>query len=114
MSEPEPIKLDGEKVYEMFTSKDDLPIGIAVADIEESKLHHHARTHEFYCVMRGYGNIEIDGKTVRVNEGDVQYIQPGSKHRAFAIQTPGLPAYHTFMVFVVSSPPWTKEDHILD
>ena len=65
------VRTDGELIFELMTQNDvDIyhnPVGIAVAEILESKLHFHNKTHEVYYVLEGFGSLEmIDGKRPKI------------------------------------------------
>jgi len=42
--------------------------------------HHHKLTEEFYFILEGAGEIEIDGQTRRVRPGDSILTPPGAWH----------------------------------
>jgi mannose-6-phosphate isomerase-like protein (cupin superfamily) len=43
--------------------------------------HAHPRSEEFYFVLEGVGDMEIDGERREVGEGDAVLIPPGSAHQ---------------------------------
>ncbi len=100
-----PISRNGESIYEIIRSEDNLPIGIAVADIEESRLHFHKYTHEWYLVLEGKGKIVLDEEEVFVEKDFLIYIKPETKHKA---KNTGK---SKFKILVITYPPWSKEDH---
>lgn len=98
------IKTKGETIYEFDIG--DFPHGIAIADIKESRLHHHLKTHEWYWLAEGSGEIVLDGKTRKIRKHDFIYIKPGTKHKVKS--TDGI------LLIVISYPKWRAEDHIID
>ena len=43
--------------------------------------HYHAASEEFYYVLEGRGEMEIDGELAAVVPGDAILIPPGARHR---------------------------------
>ena len=95
------LEQNGEKIKEIF--KDE--IGIAYAEIKESKLHYHTFIHEWYIVVEGYGRLYLDEKVILIEKDDIVHIPPGVKHKV-----EGDPVVK---VYVISNPAWRKEDHML-
>ncbi len=48
----------------------------------DSQRHYHKRTTEFYYVLEGEGEIEVDDRRVSVAPGTAVMIKPGCRHRA--------------------------------
>jgi mannose-6-phosphate isomerase-like protein (cupin superfamily) len=42
--------------------------------------HYHKRSEEFYFILEGVGDMEIDSETRRVGPGDCVLIPPGAPH----------------------------------
>lgn len=97
------VEPSGEKIREIF-SNEKTGIGVAEAKIKDANLHRHEKTHELYFVLEGGGRIEVGNDTVRLQEGDLIYVSPGTPHRAYAENRP-------FKCLVISNPPWKEEDH---
>ncbi|MCR4329263.1 MAG: cupin domain-containing protein [Candidatus Roizmanbacteria bacterium] len=76
----------------------------AVAVIDKTPAHVHARTAEIYYVTKGNLTLFIDNTRQIVHEGEYAVIQPGQMHRAEGAET---------WLEVYSEPGWTKEDHTL-
>lgn len=107
---PKPIIVPGECILEFVTAADDLPYGIILAEITESKPHWHDRTRECYTLLRGRLEVFVGDQTVVLERfGDHVVIPPGVPHWARAIGGGGQPA----MVTVASQPAWTEADHHL-
>jgi mannose-6-phosphate isomerase-like protein (cupin superfamily) len=80
-------------------------VGFAYANIRDSKPHFHNHTTEWYLVTRGTGKLLLDGKEMQIIPLDVVMIPPGVTH--------AVKSENGLDTFVLSSPPWRKEDHIL-
>lgn len=78
--------------------------GVALAVIDRSTPHHHEETIETYKVEKGSLDLFVDGKRHELNEGDIFTIEPGSVHYAVGKEA---------VVWCVSVPPWSPDDHIL-
>ncbi len=48
----------------------------------ESRVHYHKRMTEFYYVLEGQGQIELDEQVFDIGPGSAVMIQPGCRHRA--------------------------------
>jgi len=67
----------------VFSRADGGPVGIHHVTIsEDAQLHYHKRTTEYYVVLEGHGEIELDDERVKVGPGDVVYIPPLTRHAA--------------------------------
>jgi mannose-6-phosphate isomerase-like protein (cupin superfamily) len=51
-------------------------------EIEDAKLHYHARTDEFYYVIDGQGKMILDDDEIELHKGVVVYVPRGVKHKA--------------------------------
>lgn len=52
-------------------------------EIENAKLHYHARTDEFYYVIDGQGTMQLDDEQIELHRGVVVYVPRGVKHKAW-------------------------------
>jgi len=77
---------------------------VAVAVVDETRLHYHKKLTEIYEVVKGELTMYIEGFKHVVGEGETITIKPGTKHKAFG---------HETWINVYSTPGWTPEDHIL-
>jgi len=50
--------------------------------IDNAKLHFHAKTDEFYYIIDGEGTMRLDDETIPVKKGVVVYVPRGVKHKA--------------------------------
>jgi len=94
------IDLKTEKIYEILKTPN---FGLAYAEIKESKLHLHRRTTELYLVCNGEGVLFLGNSKMKISGGDVIKIPPNTPHKVKG----------NVRLFVISFPPWNKEDHIL-
>ena len=81
---------------EAFTTKDGSTIReyhhTALQSLAEASLaagqstqrHQHRETEEIYMLLRGEGELEIDGNTKHVSSGDAILIPPGAWHQITA------------------------------
>lgn len=104
------IKLPSETVYELGHVVGRIKstpegVGMAFALIHNSEPHFHPKATEYYFVTDGKGVLLLDDKEIHLNPHDVLVIPNGITH---AVKSDG-----GLRVFVLSSPPWRKEDHIL-
>jgi mannose-6-phosphate isomerase-like protein (cupin superfamily) len=51
-------------------------------EIQDAKLHYHARTDEFYYIIAGQGTMILDEDQIELHEGVVVYVPRGVKHKA--------------------------------
>ncbi len=93
------LRLKGETIFE-FPRVGNL--GIAYAEIRESRLHLHRRTTEVYIVQDGRGKVVLGERVMNVSKGDVVKIPPNTPHKVLG----------DVKIFVISLPAWRKEDHI--
>ena len=48
----------------------------------EPRTHYHKRMTEFYYVLEGHGQIELDEQLFDIGPGSAVMIRPGCRHRA--------------------------------
>ncbi|MDA8099787.1 MAG: cupin domain-containing protein [Nitrospiraceae bacterium] len=68
---------------------------------------HALRTSEVYYILRGEGQMHIDGETAPVRPGDAVYIPPQAKQQITNTGTADL----VFLCIV--DPAWRKEDEVV-
>jgi mannose-6-phosphate isomerase-like protein (cupin superfamily) len=51
-------------------------------EIQDAKLHYHARTDEFYYIIAGQGTMILDDDQIELHQGVVVYVPRGVKHKA--------------------------------
>ncbi len=71
-----------EIVYEITTLKNELPFGIAIADIMQSVPHFHKVTRETYTVVQGEIEVSLGSDRHRLTPGDAIQIPPNVVHSA--------------------------------
>ena len=47
---------------------------------QATERHYHRATEEIYAVVKGSGELEVDGQTQRIRPGDAVLIPPGAWH----------------------------------
>ena len=103
----------GEKIYELIGfpersggsvkhsfAYDVIPPGCS------SKLHYHPQDEETYYILKGSGNIVIDGKEHTVKPGDTIFIQPPEQHQIFSTGETDLE------FIVVCAPAWQPTNSV--
>jgi mannose-6-phosphate isomerase-like protein (cupin superfamily) len=76
-----------------------------VVDIDtEAKTHYHRNMTEYYVVLAGEGEMELNGDRVPVAEGDLIELPPGTRHRALG----------KLRVLVVADPGFDRQDEYFD
>jgi mannose-6-phosphate isomerase-like protein (cupin superfamily) len=50
--------------------------------IDDAKLHYHAKTDEFYYVIDGQGTMTLDDEEIELHKGVVVYVPRGVRHKA--------------------------------
>jgi mannose-6-phosphate isomerase-like protein (cupin superfamily) len=71
-----------EIVYEVTTNRNNLPFGIAIADIERSESHFHKVTIETYTVVQGDLEVRLITERRILHPGDTLKIPLGAVHSA--------------------------------
>ena len=97
---------EAETVYEITTARDDLPFGIAIADIEQSQPHVHRVTTETYTVVQGSIELALDDERTVIGVGEVAVIRPGVVHSARSIGDD-----HAARITVTTIPEFSSDDY---
>jgi mannose-6-phosphate isomerase-like protein (cupin superfamily) len=58
----------------------DEPLWFHYLRVSDSRKHFHARTTEYYFVVAGPGEMELDDDTVPIEAGDMIVVPPGVRH----------------------------------
>lgn len=66
----------------LVEAKDEAAAEVHHVQIQDAKLHYHARTDEFYYVIAGRGRMILDDEQIELHEGVVVYVPRGVKHKA--------------------------------
>jgi mannose-6-phosphate isomerase-like protein (cupin superfamily) len=64
----------------MITADDTDVANVSHLVIDDSKEHYHCEMTEFYYVLRGGGEMLLDGESTQIREGDLVLIPPGVRH----------------------------------
>ena len=99
------IKSNGETIHEINLRNS--PIGVALAEIRNSKEHFHKKTIEWYYIIQGKGKLYLDGKKLPLRENDFVVIPPKSSH---CVKKEGR---KNLKLLAITMPPWNKKDHYL-
>jgi mannose-6-phosphate isomerase-like protein (cupin superfamily) len=70
------------QIRTVVEAKDEAAAEIHHVEIQDAKLHYHARTDEFYYVISGNGTMILDDEEIELHEGVVVYVPRGVKHKA--------------------------------
>jgi mannose-6-phosphate isomerase-like protein (cupin superfamily) len=66
-----------------FGAESDGVASLHVVEISaDARAHYHKRMTEFYYILEGTGELELDGGRHPVRAGDAILIKPGCRHRA--------------------------------
>ena len=70
------------------------PIEIGLTELllqvpETERLHYHDY-HEYYVVLEGGGDLEVEGDVVRLTAGSTTMVEPGEKHRIVSVGPNGI------------------------
>lgn len=66
----------------MVEESDGAAAEIHRVEIDNAKLHYHAKTDEFYYIIDGEGQMRLDDEMIDVKQGMVVYVPRGVKHKA--------------------------------
>jgi mannose-6-phosphate isomerase-like protein (cupin superfamily) len=110
------VKLESLRHAEPFVTKDGSTIrelhhteqqSLAEATLEPDQAterHYHRATEEIYFVLKGAGDMEVDGEHKRIAVGDAVLIPPGAWHSLYNNGTSEL------RILCCCSPPYSHED----
>jgi mannose-6-phosphate isomerase-like protein (cupin superfamily) len=110
------VKVASLASVESFVTKDGSAIrelhhtdaqSLAEATLEPGQAtqrHHHRATEEIYFVVKGSGELEVDGQTRHVRPGDAVLIPPGAWHTLVNDGTSEL------RILCCCSPPYSHDD----
>ncbi len=66
-----------------FTDEPEQTASLHITEIKtDSQVHYHKKMTEFYYILEGTGNMELDGQRVPIKPGSAIMIRPGCRHRA--------------------------------
>lgn len=70
------------RIRPLVEEKDGAAAEVHHVEIDNAKLHYHARTDEFYYVIAGQGTMVLDDEQIELHEGVVVYVPRGVRHKA--------------------------------
>ena len=70
------------QIRPLVEEKDGAAAEVHHVQIDNAKLHYHARTDEFYYVIAGNGTMVLDDEEIELHEGVVVYVPRGVRHKA--------------------------------
>ena len=88
----------------MITAGDTDVANVSHLVIDDSREHYHREMTEFYYVLRGGGEMVLDGESTPIREGDLVLIPPGVRHTSAG----------DMEVLIVGVPPQETEDIFFD
>ena len=106
LDETAPVDCPCGRATRMLTAADNDLVSIhRVRICHEAKKHYHTRLTEYYVILSGTGEVELDDDRVPVSAGDAIMIPPGTAHVARG----------QFEIINVVCPPFDPEDeHLLE
>ena len=66
----------------LIEEKDAAAAEVHHVEIQDARLHYHARTDEFYYVIDGTGTMVLDDEEIELHPGVVVYVPRGVRHKA--------------------------------
>jgi mannose-6-phosphate isomerase-like protein (cupin superfamily) len=104
--EPSSQKITCGIMRELISSKDFSEMNIVRVEINDStKRHYHKKLTEFYFVLTGSVDVDIDGEVRHLEEGDIIMISPNTEHEAWKTSEKA-------ELLVIACPPWVEEDEL--
>jgi mannose-6-phosphate isomerase-like protein (cupin superfamily) len=70
------------QIRPLIEESDEAAAEVHHVEIDHAKLHYHAKTDEFYYVIKGEGKMVLDDEEIELREGVVVYVPRGVKHKA--------------------------------
>lgn len=68
----------------LITNEDSQVLALSHLEISDAKRHYHKNTTEVYYVLSGLGELELDDKKIKLEEGTTVLVKPGMVHRAIS------------------------------
>src|SRR5215510_13806833 len=75
---------DGSTIRELLRAANQSLAEATLSPGQQTERHYHAASEEFYYVVAGQGEMEIDGERASVGPGDAILIPPGAWHQITA------------------------------
>jgi mannose-6-phosphate isomerase-like protein (cupin superfamily) len=86
----------------LITAADGVPANASHLTIDNSRYHYHKQMTEYYYVLKGRGEMVLDGDSYPIEAGDLVLIRPGVRHTSHGdleVLILGVPALETADVF---------------
>jgi mannose-6-phosphate isomerase-like protein (cupin superfamily) len=81
-AEVEPWAETCGQIRPLIEERDEAAAEVHHVEIDNAKLHYHAKTDEVYYVISGEGAMVLDDEEIELHEGVVVYVPRGVKHKA--------------------------------
>ncbi|MEX0785017.1 MAG: cupin domain-containing protein [Dehalococcoidia bacterium] len=88
----------------LITGADSEVANVSHLTIDNSRTHYHKEMTELYYVLKGHGEIVLDGESRPISEGELVLIPPGVRHTSDG----------DMEVLIVGVPPLETEDVFFD
>ena len=100
LSEIEPERSICGYRQRLVSAEDKTPASVTYLAVDDAERHRHGAATEFYYVLEGEGELDLDGERVPLSPGTLVMIPPGVAHRAIG----------EVKTLVIGVPPFTPED----
>ena len=74
------VTKDGSTIRELHRTEVQSLAEATLEPDEATQRHYHRATEEIYFVLKGSGDLEVDGERRRIRPGDAALIRPGAWH----------------------------------
>src|SRR5689334_1826632 len=81
-AEVEPWAETCGQIRPLIEEHDEAAAEVHHVEIQDAKLHFHAKTDEIYYVIEGEGTMVLDDEEITLHKGVVVYVPRGVKHKA--------------------------------
>jgi mannose-6-phosphate isomerase-like protein (cupin superfamily) len=95
---------DGSTIRELHHTKEQSLAEATLEPDQATQRHYHRLTEEIYFVVKGSGELEVDGERRHVRPGDAVLIPPGAWHELANDGTSEL------RILCCCSPPYSHDD----
>jgi mannose-6-phosphate isomerase-like protein (cupin superfamily) len=98
------VTKDGSTIRELHHTAEQSLAEATLEPDQATQRHYHRRSEEIYFVLKGSGDLEVDGEHRRIAVGDAVLIPPGAWHTLHNNGTSEL------RILCCCSPPYAHED----
>src|SRR4051795_9410356 len=81
-AEVEPWAETCGQIRPLIEERDGAAAEVHHVEIDDARLHYHAKTDEVYYVIGGHGTMVLDDEEIELHEGVVVYVPRGVRHKA--------------------------------